>query len=59
MFFWRYIFPVFFLVGMVVIMGGLMALYVAFGFTGFWIGIGAVILSSAGRRIRLSPSLSR
>jgi len=37
-------FAIFFYVGMIVIMGGLMALYVAFGFTGFWIGIGAVFL---------------
>ena len=37
-------FVIFFYVGMIVIMGGLMALYVAFGFTGFWIGIGAVFL---------------
>ena len=42
--FWRYIFPIFAIVAMLTIFGGLIVVYQFFGMIAFWIGIGAVIL---------------
>jgi len=45
MFFRRYIFPIFAIVAMLTIFGGLIVVYQFFGMVAFWIGIGAVFLA--------------
>jgi hypothetical protein len=57
---WRYIFPVFFLIGMLVIFGGLMGLYVAYGgITGMIGGLIALFLAHAQFRGQGSSAFGR